>query len=773
MRMPARALWPGAAVAVLLVLAALGIPRLHTVRQPATAVGPVLTSGTAFAVPLREGRAVISLPDGDGRAWLLILSSLGDASQHEQIRLTAIPAAALNGRDQQSSSSRLEPVLPLSRPPQAAPFADSPRESPVVWNRPASALADAATDDLQPASRRQPPAVRTFRLHVTDGDPGDARQYTAVEGRLAGFGQQIQVYADAQLQPGELAAGLVEEIVQLFDRSVCPQVCGLLGSWNDVDDDGRFTVLLSPWLGRLQGGKTSVGGFVRQADFTRTTNSPLSNRCDMLYLNSSLRPGRHLETLLLHEFTHAVCFSQRGAGSMGGTQLPREEDWLNEAIAHAVETRFGGWSNLDYRISRYLNEPAHYPLIVPDYYTAGLWRNHGCRGATSLFLQWLQQRYGEQILRQLVREPASGITSLERVTGVRFSALYRQFTLALASAEPGSSAGAGIELGEALQSPVSPGLLRAGNLQGVLNGWGLAGPRRTRWNPSEKRQLRVGLTGTSTAWIEIQGPPPSPGGHRNSAETERGWQLVLEGRAGSRLQATLVPLERHSEQFELLAACQGESGPMDSLPTRQPHLARISRTARQPDLRAATRRQTAPVSGVVTAGYSSRFRVPAHPASGARAGISAADRLAAYCEIRVRIGPAGSRTAETAHAAEEAVQRTPDFAATPEVLLLACEWHQGETRQNVCLTGDELAAARVDPPAAAGSQPGRSEYRLLFPRPDRQGQTAGRTLTLKAIVRDSEGNRHVLWSSVPEEPQDEFNGSHSQEMVSEPAPTRR
>ena len=200
---------------------------------------------------------------------------------------------------------------------------------------------------------------------------------------------------------------------------------------------------------------------------------------------------------------------------------------------------------------------------------------------------------------------------------------------------------------------------------------------------------------------------------------------------------------------------------MDSLPTRQPHLARNSRTA--------------PVSGVVTAGYSSRFRSPAHPASGAgaRAGISAAGRLAKYSEIRVHIGPAGSCTAGTATAAGEAAQPTPDFAATPEVLLLACEWHQGETRQNVCLTGDELAAARMNPPTADRSQPGRSEYRLLFPPHDQQGQSAGRTLTLKAIVRDSEGNRHVLWSSVPEEPQDGFSGSHSQEMASEPLPARR
>ena len=217
---------------------------------------------------------------------------------------------------------------------------------------------------------------------MTDGSLDDPAQYATIHAKAIAEGRHVRIYLDDQETPSQLAPGLVADVIDLFDREVIPRFQGLLGTYRDVDHDGRFTILLSPWLGRLQGGRTSVGGFVRGSDFQPLLGLPFSNRCDMMYVNSQTLPGPHLRTLLIHEYTHAVCFSRRTADACGRPRFPEEEDWLNEAMAHCAESLFGGgWSNLDYRISRFLNDPSKYPLVVGDYYRAGLWRCHGCRGA--------------------------------------------------------------------------------------------------------------------------------------------------------------------------------------------------------------------------------------------------------------------------------------------------------------------------------------------------------------------------------------------------------
>ena len=43
-------------------------------------------------------------------------------------------------------------------------------------------------------------------------------------------------------------------------------------------------------------------------------------------------------------------------------------------------------SNIDYRVVAFLANPERYRLVVDDYYAADLFRSHGNRGATYLFL---------------------------------------------------------------------------------------------------------------------------------------------------------------------------------------------------------------------------------------------------------------------------------------------------------------------------------------------------------------------------------------------------
>ena len=83
-------------------------------------------------------------------------------------------------------------------------------------------------------------------------------------------------------------------------------------------------------------------------------------------------------------------FSARrgGAGQRAGPPV-EEEAWLDEAIAHLAEDSYGfSTSNIDYRVSAFLARPERYQLVVDDYYAADLFRSHGNRGSTYLFLRW-------------------------------------------------------------------------------------------------------------------------------------------------------------------------------------------------------------------------------------------------------------------------------------------------------------------------------------------------------------------------------------------------
>lgn len=454
---------------------------------------------------LRLGPANRVLPLGDSRC--------GQASACESQKKPPLE----DGRSDQKD--RLRDVIPASLSRPAAKATSGPPRGPIADGH------------------------RTFSLHVTDGSLDDPAQYVTIHAHAIGEGSQVRVYLDDQQSPSELAPGLVRDVVDLFDGDVIPRFRGVLGTYRDVDHDGRFTVLLSPWLSRLQGGRTSVGGFVRGSDFQSCLGLPFSNRCDMMYVNSQTLPGPHLRTLLIHEYTHAVCFSRRPADAWGRPQFPEEEDWLNEAIAHCAESLFqGGWSNLDYRIARFLNDPAAFPLVVGDYYRAGLWRCHGCRGATYLFLRYCLERFGPETLTRIIGNAAHGTHNIELATGCPFDRLFRGWTLSLVDAALHSPVPDAPETPAGnMGAPARPALAPL-DLYGSLGEWGLAGPQRQIWNVDAGPQ-HVELRGTSARYVELFAAG-HPGPRR----------LSLQASRGSQLQVSVVRLADDSPRIEVEAA---------------------------------------------------------------------------------------------------------------------------------------------------------------------------------------------------------------------------
>jgi len=492
----------------------LGISGLAPHTHLKTAQPETIETGHAYAIRTIADRCTFDLEFNTEDSYVLIISSLGNPLAEHRVELSCKPI-----------DKRV--FCPVNR------VADHQQALLAQAGAPGSKMPDqSAADQLKPHSipsnqSDTNPLQRSYALHVTDGALDDPKQYTTIHASRIASGPNVHVFLDNQMGRSQIAPGVAKYIVQQLERQTIPHLKKKLGQVCDVDNDAKLTVLLTPWLERLQGGKTALGGMVRSADFNTSLPAPFSNHADILYLNSNVRPGAHLQTLLMHELTHAVCISERTAQSVGYAQT--EEDWLNEALAHVMEIHASDhWSNLDYRISRFLNHTERYPLVIPNYYQSGLWRNHGCRGATFLFLQWCLDQYGETTLPRLVKTTRTGTENISAATGTSFATLFRLWTLSL--------------LPPQFQNPEAAPAATAGTtrIYEPLDNWNLTGPNFKNWyigNPSCSLRLR----GTSAAFMRLQ------------SSTVTGPQRIsIQGSPGSELQITILKRDHTQPQLDIL-----------------------------------------------------------------------------------------------------------------------------------------------------------------------------------------------------------------------------
>lgn len=453
---------PALAVVILSVAAAIADDATVRDREP-SGWGKI---GEAVPIAVTSGNARFTAPThAKNEKTLVIVSSLARGQKSHQVELTARAAGEWT-------------------PPKRA--TEGPRRTPeVARTRPIA---------VPPKPTRRPPADRTFHLMVRQGDPTSASNYLSVRGVLHAVGERVQVYVDARACES-VSEDLLRDIITTFDTQIFPKAARLWGPARDVDGDGRFTVLLSDWLSRFGGGRLAVEGFVRGADLDVRMSAPFSNHCDMMYLSTSLRPGPHLRTILAHEYAHAATFSHKAGldGSSSAIAGSEEEGWLDEAIAHLVEDEHSfSRSNLDYRVSAFLSKPERYQLVVKDYYAADLFRSHGNRGSTYLFLRWCVDRYGPSLLTSLIRSPRRGVANLEAATGMPFPDLYRQWSTDLYLGS--------LDAKEDLRRVHEHGA------DSTREGWLDAGPRPSFQAPDGSTE-RWSMAGTSTHYAIIDGCP--------------------------------------------------------------------------------------------------------------------------------------------------------------------------------------------------------------------------------------------------------------------------
>lgn len=482
----------------------------HEIRLP-------LPEGVTFDVAADSGEASFDLPmSAIDEQYLLVVSNLSPELEARRVELSCESIRAPKLLPLKAAS--LPPAIELSPIGVAAQAAEGDEKVVIPG--------EITLATWQPFRKH-----RRFWLHV-GSDPVETRAgWRPIDAHLAGESDRLRVFVDVDdCVPPQTVQWLIER----FEGRVAPLADAWLGPVQDIDGDGKFSVLLTSWLERLDDGKVALGGMVWPGDFDPEGQAPFSNSADVLYLNAQQRPGRHLETLLMHEYTHAVTACGRRAADSVLFTGDDEESWLNEALAHVAENLISdNWSNLDYRVASYLDQPAATPLVVESYTRHGLWRDAPVRGSSYLFLRWCAARYGNGLLSQLIHSPRRGIGNLEAATGERFEDLYRHYAV---EQFIGRSSVPTTE-GDADDKDFSWACYqRAGDYQ-------LTGPRFTRWDLAATPAPPVAeVAGTASAYYVL------------SAAAAGARRISIQAEAGAVLQISLVRLPSDAPRLKATAS---------------------------------------------------------------------------------------------------------------------------------------------------------------------------------------------------------------------------
>ena len=322
------------------------------------------------------------------------------------------------------------PTPPPTRPPTPTPSPTPPKPTPPPTVEPSTLEKLLTTEmpvrDLYALATRlkrvdgltarvvheEPP-----RYAIGDQAPfwvGDQvnRTYFSIPAILRYATPHLYMWVQDGLQMDQAA---LERSAQVFEEKIYPTDRHYFGSeWTPgVDNDPRLHILNASVPG--------VGGYFSSADEHPQTIDPFSNEREMFYINVDVyRPGTEgYHAVLAHEFQHMIHWHQD----------PNEDTWVNEGASELAEQlndfgartiAFAFADSPDTQLNAWAEYPSH---SAPHY------------GASYLFMAYFAQRFGADLVRDLVAAPENGIAGFDRVlretgTGLRFDDLFRDWVIA-------------------------------------------------------------------------------------------------------------------------------------------------------------------------------------------------------------------------------------------------------------------------------------------------------------------------------------------------------
>ncbi len=236
------------------------------------------------------------------------------------------------------------------------------------------------------------PVYRLDEQHSFCVLDSDAVQYSWVVATLRYVGDHSYWWVqDGHYVSDEAIAASAQE----FEQHIYPKNRDFFGSeWSPgVDNDPRIHI----FLGDVPG----VSGYFYSAnEYSRLIN-PCSNEKEMFYINiGAVSPGSEdLHVTLAHEFQHMIHWYHDA----------NEETWVNEGLSNlAVELNQYKTADITHAFSQrpdtQLNTWAEAPQDTFPHYAASY-----------LFMSYFLERFGEEMMREVVAEPENGIGGFNAV----------------------------------------------------------------------------------------------------------------------------------------------------------------------------------------------------------------------------------------------------------------------------------------------------------------------------------------------------------------------
>lgn len=196
---------------------------------------------------------------------------------------------------------------------------------------------------------------------------------------------------------------------------------------NDVDGEARINLFLTPL-------DTGLYGYFYSADVLADETTPETNKTDMLYINSDIfKPGEADENsangTLIHEFQHMVNFNVKVTQRLNQKKDPIYEDrWVDEGMSTYSEQLGGyGLPANDEFSAQYLQTFFKDTSVVPIVTNSGE-INYG---TSLLFVLYLVEQYGPDVVKKLTSSDKSGIENIEYVTGKPFKTVFNEWATAM------------------------------------------------------------------------------------------------------------------------------------------------------------------------------------------------------------------------------------------------------------------------------------------------------------------------------------------------------
>lgn len=228
-------------------------------------------------------------------------------------------------------------------------------------------------------------------------------------------------WEDLDTEQQEEVRQSLNSLTEEFEINIYSTLTRTFGSeWSPgIDKDTRITVLFHPM-------KKGTGGYNNTADEYPKVQIPKSNEREMVYLNTQYINTDYVKSFLAHEFTHLITFNQKNRA-----YNVSEDIWLNEARAEYAPTLLGydreyEGSNLQRRVKDFLDKPS-------DSLTE--WRETPADyGVINVFIQYLVDHYGVQILADSLKIRETGIKSINTILSQRgfkedFTQIFTDWTV--------------------------------------------------------------------------------------------------------------------------------------------------------------------------------------------------------------------------------------------------------------------------------------------------------------------------------------------------------